>query len=286
MSTQPAAAPTTSHADPTPEETGSTVVPLSHSAAAEVKPPDPPAPPTPTQSGPHGLRYDFNFGARVLLPNRTSGQWRVRLRDLDTGNILFLSENKGAFVSSAKHYYVRFAIEVSEIENGRDTEVFSHTLDLRDRTVIVLFPVGTLGDTVGWFPYAARFGEQHGCKLICAMSGLIIPLFRDAYPAVQFVTHEELVAQDLAASAYASYRLVCSSTTRRRCTSRPISAWSGCIAPRAIFSGSIPPNSRRGCIWRMTRGRSPNPMSALRCKARARPNTGTIRAAGTRWRGS
>ena len=207
MSTQPATAPTTSHADPTPEEASSTVVPLSQPALVETKPPYPPAPPTPTQVGPQGLRYDFNFGARVLLPNRASGQWRVRLRDLDTGNVLFLSENKGAFVSSAKHYYVRFAVEVSEIEDGRETEVLSHTLDLRGREVIVLFPVGTLGDTVGWFPYAARFGELHGCKLICAMSGLIIPLFRDAYPDVRFVTHEELVAQDLAASAYASYRL-------------------------------------------------------------------------------
>ena len=61
----------------------------------------PPPGETPTQHGPHGIRFDINHGARVVLPNRTEGSWRVRLRDLDTGNILFLSDNKGAFVGRA-----------------------------------------------------------------------------------------------------------------------------------------------------------------------------------------
>ena len=38
----------------------------------------------------------------------------MRLRDLDTGNILFETENQGAFVSSSKRYYVRFRVEVWE----------------------------------------------------------------------------------------------------------------------------------------------------------------------------
>src|SRR5260370_41875728 len=41
----------------------------------------------PTQLGAKGIRFDFNQGARVVLPNRESGAWRVRLSDLDTGNI-------------------------------------------------------------------------------------------------------------------------------------------------------------------------------------------------------
>ena len=39
------------------------------------------------------------------------------------------------------------------------------------------------------------------------MSGLIIPLLRDAYPAIRFVTHEEVVDQKLAETAYATYCL-------------------------------------------------------------------------------
>ena len=47
-------------------------------------------------------------GVPVLL----SDSWHIRLRDLDTGNILFGSTNQGAFVSSSKHFYVRFGIDL------------------------------------------------------------------------------------------------------------------------------------------------------------------------------
>ena len=62
----------------------------------EPKSPYPPAAATPVLIGPEGIRFDFNLGCRVVLPPRTEGKWRIRLRDLDTGNILFESENKGA----------------------------------------------------------------------------------------------------------------------------------------------------------------------------------------------
>jgi autotransporter strand-loop-strand O-heptosyltransferase len=172
------------------------------------KHPYPPPAGLPTQVGPKGIRFDFNQGARVLLPNRSEGKWRVRLRDLDTGNILFQTENQGALVRSSKRFFVRFSIEVWELdESGTPAEVLVHEYDARARDVLIQFPVGTLGDTLGWFPYAARFGEAHGCRQTCAMSGLIIPLLRDAYPAIRFVTHEELVEPDLPAQAYATYCL-------------------------------------------------------------------------------
>jgi len=162
----------------------------------------------PTQEGPQGIRFDFNQGARLLLPKRIEGKWRVRLRDLDTGNILFQSENQGAFVRSSKRFFVRFGIEVWDLdEAGTPTSVLSHEYDARDRDVLIQFPVGTLGDVLGWFPYAARFGEVHGCRLTYAMSSLIIPALRDAYPAIRFVTPEESMEQDLSAQAYATYYL-------------------------------------------------------------------------------
>ena len=170
------------------------------------KAPYPPPASQPTQDGPSGIRFDFNHGARVLLPNRTQGKWRVRLRDLDTGNILFQSENQGAIVSSAKRYYVRIGIDVWEVDDaGTATSVFAHEYDARDREVLIQLPVGTIGDTVGWFPYVARFARLHGARVICAMSGLLIPLFRDAYPDLRLVTHEELESEKIPEQVYATY---------------------------------------------------------------------------------
>lgn len=54
-----------------------------------------------TQAGPAGIRFDFNQGARIVVPPLEEGKWRVRLCDLDTDNILFESRNAGATVLSA-----------------------------------------------------------------------------------------------------------------------------------------------------------------------------------------
>jgi autotransporter strand-loop-strand O-heptosyltransferase len=180
-------------------------------ASAEVKSPYPPAASTPVLIGPEGIRFDFNLGCRVLLPARTRGKWRVRLRDLDTGNILFESENKGAFVNSAKRWYVRFRIEIWSIEDEAATEprlVMTHDHDPRHQDVLIQFPVGTLGDILAWFPYANRFAERFPqCRVTCALSGLIIPLLRDAYPNLRLVTHEDVLEHKLVDTMYATYSL-------------------------------------------------------------------------------
>ena len=137
-----------------------------------------------SQLGPEGIRFDFNAGCRVSLPK---GQWSVELTDLDTGNVLFRTEMGEGRVFSAKRYYVRFRIRVS----AGSRMVLEHEFDARDREVLISFPVRSLGDTIGWFSYAARFQEKHGCRLTCEVSEPLIALFAGAYPQIKFVNWEE-----------------------------------------------------------------------------------------------
>src|SRR5262245_44298454 len=58
----------------------------------------------PTQRAHAGIYFDFNDGARILLPEASS-PWRVRLSDLDTGNILFETELTHGRVNSSKRYF-------------------------------------------------------------------------------------------------------------------------------------------------------------------------------------
>lgn len=166
-----------------------------------VQGPYPPPAAAPTQAGPLDIRYDFNLGARVALPPGRS--WRVRLRDLDTGNVLFESRNEGAFVSSSKRFFVRFGIEVWEGEES----VFTHDYDAAGREVLIQFPIGTLGDILAWFPYAESFAERHGAKVICALSPLLKNLLAPAYPNLTLLDHDEVKAQKIAERVYASYCL-------------------------------------------------------------------------------
>jgi autotransporter strand-loop-strand O-heptosyltransferase len=180
--------PTSTHNSEPTSVSGPTPVKRAYPAPADL----------PTQQGPKGLLFDFNDGCRVHLPE-SDHPWRVRLTDLDTGNIVFETEIKTGRVNSSKRYYIRFRLEV-----WQDNEfLFSHDYSAADREILIQFPVGTLGDPIGWFPYAVKFQEQHGCKLTCAMGAPIISLFRAAYPQINFVTHEEVKLE----TYYATYSI-------------------------------------------------------------------------------
>jgi autotransporter strand-loop-strand O-heptosyltransferase len=157
-------------------------------------------PQTPVIEASAGIRFDFNEGARVSLPARPSGLWRVRLSDAGTGNTLYDETLAGGLAMSAKKWFFRARLEVFD----GDKAIFAHTYDARGRDVLIRFHIGTLGDIIAWFPYAAAFAAEHGCRLTCCMSALIIPLFRDAYDHIRFVTPAE--ADDR--PYYATYKMM------------------------------------------------------------------------------
>jgi autotransporter strand-loop-strand O-heptosyltransferase len=161
-----------------------------------------PAPPArATQLDTSGLRFDFNDGCRVQAPQGPE-VWRIRLSDLDTGNILFQTtpDFRGGSVRSAKKYYVRSRIEAWKSEEL----VFTHDYDAAGRDVLIAFPVGTLGDTIAWLSYATRFAEAHKCNLTIGMAEHLIPLFAGAYPDILFIDTKAVKPDD---DFYATYRV-------------------------------------------------------------------------------
>lgn len=156
--------------------------------------------PQPSQAGPEGIRYDFNDGCRVELPQLSGGeQWRIRLSDLETFNGIYETVMPGGAIQSTKKYYIPFKIEVWR----GDKLVFEHKHNLKKKPVLVQVPVGTLGDCLAWFPYVAAFQEKHQCELTCGMSELCIPLFKNSYPNIKFVPLHQVETKDF----YASYKM-------------------------------------------------------------------------------
>jgi autotransporter strand-loop-strand O-heptosyltransferase len=170
----------------------------SDAASAPAKPAYPPPAALPTQPGPKGMRFDFNEGCRVVVPD-SEHPWRVRISDLDTGNILYETELKAGRVSSTKRYYVRFRIELWQ----QGESLLRHDYAADGQRVLINFPVGTLGDTLGWFPYAVKFRDRHRCRLTCAMAERLIPLFEPNYPDIEFVGHDAVEAERY----YATYSI-------------------------------------------------------------------------------
>jgi autotransporter strand-loop-strand O-heptosyltransferase len=171
---------------------------LSSSSGAITKRPYPAPAEVPTQHGPRGIQFDYNDGCRVMLPEADQ-PWRVRLSDKETGNILFETELKAGRINSTKRYFVPSRIDVWQ---GSE-HVLAHDYSAADREVLIQFPVGTLGDPLGWFPYAVKFKERHRCRLTCAMGEALISLLRTAHPDITFVTHEQVKPERY----YATYSL-------------------------------------------------------------------------------
>ncbi|EOZ1088198.1 autotransporter strand-loop-strand O-heptosyltransferase, partial [Escherichia coli] len=83
-----------------------------------------------------------------------------------------------------------FRIQV--YQQGSTHPILDETLNLTDKPVLISFPTGTLGDLLGWFPYAERFQKQHQCRLECAMAQNIIDLLASQYPQIHFSTPDKL----------------------------------------------------------------------------------------------
>lgn len=155
-------------------------------------------PERPAIKGPAEIYYDFNDGARVLLPE---GRWRVMIVDDESDNILFSCESGAGWVTSAKKYFVRFRIKVWR--GDEKLPLLDETLSLKDRDVLISFPSGTLGDLLGWFHYTERFRQLHQCRLECVMAQNIIALLEGQYPEIRFSTPDAAPQR----MPYATYRI-------------------------------------------------------------------------------
>jgi autotransporter strand-loop-strand O-heptosyltransferase len=146
-----------------------------------------PAPPIATQEAVENIRFDFNNGLRVSFP---AGEQRYRcvFFDADTDVLLYSMEvPAGSCITSVKKYFVRFCLEIYKDEE----KIFTHLLDLKDKDVLLQFPVGAIGDTIAWFSFVPEFQRRHGCKLAVSMDSRIADLFRAQYPEIRFITKEE-----------------------------------------------------------------------------------------------
>ena len=109
--------------------------------------------------------------------------------------------NKFLVSEENKPRYARCAKEIMNF--NLKVNIFKHRFDPKDQEVMVQFPVGTIGDSVGWFSYMERFQQKTQCKLLCVMNPAIYCLFEKQYPNIKFIRANE--TKDY--KPYASYNM-------------------------------------------------------------------------------
>ena len=143
----------------------------------------------PTQEAVDGIRFDFNHGIRILFP-RNDKEYHVTFSDIDTGIVLYSADTvPGAYVTSIKKFFIRFRLVIHE-KGGREP-IFTHDYDATGKEVMIQLPVGTIGDSIGWFSYVERFQQKHKCKAVCVMTPWIAEIVKGQYPDITFIAPEE-----------------------------------------------------------------------------------------------
>ena len=146
-------------------------------------------PQIPTQDAVEGIKFDFNDGIRILFPHNGK-EYHVTFTDIDTGIILYSADTvPGAYVTSVKKFYIRFRLIIHE--KGGKEPIFTYDYDAKDKEVMIQLPVGTLGDSIGWFSYVERFQIKHQCKVICVMTPWIAEIVKNQYPNITFIGPDE-----------------------------------------------------------------------------------------------
>lgn len=160
-------------------------------------------PQIPTQNAIDGIKFDFNDGLRVVIPQGAK-PYCIQFYDIESESLLYETttpQGGGCTVSSHKKYFIRFRLRVLDPTNKN--VLFTHDFDAKNKDVTVRFPVHTLGDSIGWFSYVERFQEKLKCNLNCVVSSWFSEVVKKQYPAINFVTSENVEQ----IQSYANYNI-------------------------------------------------------------------------------
>lgn len=159
------------------------------------------APSIPVCQAVQDIRYDFNDGLRIKL-FRSDKKYEVSFFDDETNAILFSGiVNPGMWIISKKKYFIKYRFCIKDVDTKK--EIFSHTMNLQKKKVLVQIAQGTIGDAIAWFSYVDRFQKKHNCQLYVTMFKPIKELVCNNYPNIHFID----VQQAKNISFYATYRI-------------------------------------------------------------------------------
>ncbi len=184
-----------------------------------------------------GVKLDFNFSLRLEIPE---GNWRVRISDFDSGIIFFDKYISEVRLSSLEFYYIHWQVEIFR----DDEKVFSHTLDLADKEVLINIPQLGLGDIIAMLPYVEEFRRRRNCKV-----SLILPKYLREFAAYLYPKLAQV--DEVNYKSYAAYHLsmpinilpVWSADMRTYPLGRIVGLALGlnAIAPKPTFEPNAPP---------------------------------------------
>ena len=96
---------------------------------------------------------------KVEILGDVSKEYEVEFINRETNEVIHKQTiNNNMWTACNKQYYIPWLIKV----NGKEVS----RLELKDQRVLISLDSSSLGDTIGWTPYAIEFAKKHKCKVI------------------------------------------------------------------------------------------------------------------------
>lgn len=132
------------------------------------------------ETGIPGLKFDFNAGVRVEVPE---GKWHIRISDFDTGMVGFDQDISQQVLVSLEKYYIHWYIEA-----WLDGEkVFEHLMDLNHQSIYVFMVNGVVGDTISVLPYVDELRRKYDADIYLYPPDNFHDICREYLPEINIV---------------------------------------------------------------------------------------------------
>jgi len=125
---------------------------------------------------------DFNFGASLEIIGEDDNTYLVQFFDNKTNDLIHQSEILcNHWTRPNRKYFTEWRIVV--LHNG--VEVFSETLDCREKNVLIASTSKALGDNIAHVPYFEEYRKKHNCNLTVASN--FWWFLKDYYPNIKWL---------------------------------------------------------------------------------------------------
>ncbi len=143
------------------------------------------------------IAVNFLDGPSVEITGRNSDkEYDVLFVNRSNSEILHNGSIKcNHWINASRRWFTDWDIIVNV--NGR--KVFSHTLDLKGKRVLVGMESKSLGDTIAWIPYVEEFRKKHQCNIFVAT--FWNSLFEKEYSNLRFISPGQVIP-----NIYATYK--------------------------------------------------------------------------------
>ena len=105
------------------------------------------------------IKVNYIGAPKVEILGNVSKSYKVEFINRETNEIVFSDTiSNGMWTTCNKEYFIPWLIKV----NGKEVS----RLNIENQKVLLSLESKSIGDTLGWAPYAIEFAKKHNCKVI------------------------------------------------------------------------------------------------------------------------